>query len=102
MQHTTYQLIHADHLLIVEICLFVIINQQIPVHCQRNLDILVTVTDSLGRKFDNFSSLDFQWMVSDRSLATLEDTEDGSIQISTTSTKEGFNHVKCQFSLKYM
>ncbi|XP_052692934.1 nuclear pore membrane glycoprotein 210-like [Crassostrea angulata] len=66
----------------------------IPVHCQRNLDILVTVTDSLGRKFDNFSSLDFQWMVSDRSLATLEDTEDGSIQISTTSTKEGFNHVK--------
>ncbi|XP_062607902.1 nuclear pore membrane glycoprotein 210-like [Saccostrea cucullata] len=66
----------------------------IPVHCQRDLDILVTVTDSLGRKFDNFSSLDFQWSVSDQSLATLDNSADSSIQISTMSSKEGFNYVK--------
>ncbi|XP_022313260.2 nuclear pore membrane glycoprotein 210-like [Crassostrea virginica] len=66
----------------------------IPVHCQRELDILVTVTDSLGRKFDNFSSLDFHWSVSDQSLAILESSEDSSLQISSTSSKEGFNYIK--------
>ncbi|XP_048780768.2 nuclear pore membrane glycoprotein 210-like isoform X2 [Ostrea edulis] len=66
----------------------------IPIHCQRDLDIVVTVTDSLGRKFDNFSSLDFHWSVSDQSLATLDDSIDSSIQISTMSSKEGFNYIK--------
>ena len=65
-------------------------------HCQRDLDILVTVTDSLGRKFDNFSSLDFHWSVSDQSLAILESSEDSSLQISSTSSKEGFNYIKCE------
>ena len=36
----------------------------------RSLDILVTVTDKNGRKFDNISSLDFDWSVSDSKLAS--------------------------------
>jgi hypothetical protein len=40
---------------------------------------MITVTDSNGRKFDNFSSLVFDWSLSDPSLAFLSD----SISLST-------------------
>lgn len=33
---------------------------------------MVTVTDSLGRKFDNFSSLIIDWTVSDSSIGALQ------------------------------
>lgn len=42
-----------------------------PVHCWKDLDILVTVTDSSGRRFDNFSSLSLSWGISPSSLARL-------------------------------
>jgi hypothetical protein len=40
---------------------------------------MITVTDSNGRKFDNFSSLVFDWSLSNPSLAFLSD----SISLST-------------------
>ena len=42
-----------------------------PVHYNKDLDLLVTVTDSSGRRFDNFSSLDLSWTVSVKHLAEL-------------------------------
>lgn len=53
---------------------------QIPVHCRRDLDILITVTDSNGRKFDNFSSLVFDWTLSDQSLASFSDSIASSVE----------------------
>ncbi|GAB1602354.1 nuclear pore membrane glycoprotein 210-like isoform X1, partial [Argonauta hians] len=50
-------------------------NQVIPVHCKQNLTLLLTVTDNQGRKFDNFSSLKFDWELSDTSLASLSSGE---------------------------
>lgn len=47
-------------------------NQVVPVHCNQNLGILLTVTDNQGRKFNNFTSLKFEWTLSDSSLATLD------------------------------
>ncbi|CAI9723077.1 Hypothetical predicted protein [Octopus vulgaris] len=46
-------------------------NQVIPVHCKQDLTVLLTVTDNQGHKFDNFSSLKFDWKLSDTSLASL-------------------------------
>ena len=43
-----------------------------PIHCKKDLDILVTITDSSGRKFDNFSSLVIDWSVSSPQLADLK------------------------------
>ncbi|XP_059163994.1 nuclear pore membrane glycoprotein 210-like [Physella acuta] len=42
-----------------------------PVHCGKDLDILVSVTDSIGRRFDNISSLAIEWTVLPTSLAEL-------------------------------
>ncbi|GFN96241.1 nuclear pore membrane glycoprotein 210-like [Plakobranchus ocellatus] len=46
-------------------------NLPMPVHYNKDLDLLVTVTDSSGRRFDNFSSLDLSWTLSTSSLAEL-------------------------------
>ncbi|RUS72155.1 hypothetical protein EGW08_020082, partial [Elysia chlorotica] len=46
-------------------------NLPMPVHYNKDLDLLVTVTDSSGRRFDNFSSLDLSWTISTRRLAEL-------------------------------
>ena len=51
--------------------LMIIFSLQIPVHCERDLNLLITVTDVNGRRFDNISSLEFEWSLSDKSLATL-------------------------------
>ncbi|XP_074660511.1 nuclear pore membrane glycoprotein 210-like [Tubulanus polymorphus] len=48
-------------------------NHPIPVHSHKDLDINVLVTDSNGRRFDNFSSLAIDWKLSDNSLAMLND-----------------------------
>ncbi|XP_063400570.1 nuclear pore membrane glycoprotein 210-like [Mytilus trossulus] len=56
------------------------VSQPIPVHCRRDLDILITVTDSNGRKFDNFSSLVFDWTLSDQSLASFSDSIVSSVE----------------------
>lgn len=49
---------------------------QIPVHCQKGADLLVSVYDSKGRKFDNFSSLAVDWKISDTSLLALDTPPD--------------------------
>lgn len=60
---------------------------QIPVHCERDLNLLVTVTDANGRKFDNISSLEFVWKLSDPSLASIP--EDGELESDITVTPGG-------------
>ncbi|GFS06156.1 nuclear pore membrane glycoprotein 210-like [Elysia marginata] len=47
------------------------LNLPMPVHYNKDLDLLVTVTDSSGRRFDNFSSLDLSWTVSPPHLGEL-------------------------------
>ncbi|XP_071099780.1 nuclear pore membrane glycoprotein 210-like isoform X2 [Haliotis cracherodii] len=59
----------------------------IPIHCEYDRDILVTVTDSSGRKFDNFSSLAIDWSVSSTSLASIPTPDDLTTDI--TSTQDG-------------
>ncbi|XP_060082895.1 nuclear pore membrane glycoprotein 210-like [Ylistrum balloti] len=66
--------------------------QSVPVHCSRDLDILVTVTDSAGNKFDNFSSLEFEWTHTDHSLGSLA-LETGLMTEVTTSS-EGVTTIK--------
>ena len=44
--------------------------------------LVVTVTDSFGRKFDNFSSLVIDWTVSDSAIGELY--ADGSGSVITT------------------
>ena len=46
---------------------------QFPLYCGKDVDLLVTVVDDLGRSFDNFSSLLIDWTLSDQSLATFTD-----------------------------
>ena len=48
-------------------------SSSIPVSSAGILDLLVSVSDAQGRSFHNFSSLDFQWTISDTSLAVLPD-----------------------------
>ncbi|XP_021353376.1 nuclear pore membrane glycoprotein 210-like isoform X2 [Mizuhopecten yessoensis] len=66
--------------------------QSVPVHCSRDLDILVTVTDSAGNKFDNISSLEFEWTHTDHSLGSLA-LESGLMSEVATSS-EGVTTVK--------
>ncbi|ESO84308.1 hypothetical protein LOTGIDRAFT_236288 [Lottia gigantea] len=54
-----------------------------PVHCKKDVNIQAIVTDSSGRKFDNFSSLAIEWKLSDNQLAELEDTTDLTVDITT-------------------
>ena len=68
-------------------------SSQIPVHSYRDLDILVTVTDSNGRKFDNFSSLAFDWQISDQSLASF--ANNGEMTMALTTTELGRKIQKC-------
>ena len=42
---------------------------QVPVHSYLPLDMQVVVKDKQGRRFDNFSSLSFDWSLSDKTLA---------------------------------
>ena len=45
---------------------------RVPVLCFEDLRINVSVFDSAGRKFDNFSTLDISWDNSDSELGNLE------------------------------
>ncbi|KAL3841492.1 hypothetical protein ACJMK2_019630 [Sinanodonta woodiana] len=51
-------------------------NQPVPVHCNWDLNLVLTVTDAHGRRFDNFSSLEFDWTLSDKSLGSLQESDD--------------------------
>ncbi|KAL8601946.1 hypothetical protein ACOMHN_008438 [Nucella lapillus] len=42
-----------------------------PVHCEKDLRLQVALTDSSGRRFDNFSSLSLDWSLSDAGLASV-------------------------------
>ncbi|XP_053384665.1 nuclear pore membrane glycoprotein 210-like [Mercenaria mercenaria] len=71
-------------------------NQQIPVHCQRDLDLGVSVTDKNGRKFDNISSLEFDWSMSDGSLASLADELQTDIKVTPSGRKIIHNYMMLQ------
>ncbi|KAK3103291.1 hypothetical protein FSP39_018237 [Pinctada imbricata] len=58
-------------------------SRPVPIHCNRDLDILVFVTDSFGKKFDNFSSLDIDWSVSDQSYGSLLKADSTQLIIRT-------------------
>ena len=47
-----------------------------PVYCQKDLDLLVTITDSSGRRLDNISSLVLDWSVSAAQLVQLVHTKE--------------------------
>ncbi|KAK3608986.1 hypothetical protein CHS0354_020538 [Potamilus streckersoni] len=49
-------------------------NQPVPVDCDQDLNLVVAVTDAHGRRFDNFSSLEFDWVLSDKSLGSLQES----------------------------
>ncbi|WAR01840.1 PO210-like protein, partial [Mya arenaria] len=59
----------------------------IPVYCKKSLDILVSVTDKNGRKFDNISSLEFDWSLSDTSLASLPYDLESEVTVTLTGRK---------------
>lgn len=44
-----------------------------------SIPLSVVVTDRLGRKFDNFSSLIIEWVTSDDSRGLLELDEEGNV-----------------------
>ena len=48
---------------------FLGVSHQIPVHSYHDLHLGVIVTDSNGRRFNNFSSLAFDWELSDLTVA---------------------------------
>lgn len=48
-------------------------HRQVPFPNYRPIDLELVVKDDQGRRFDNFSSLDVHWSVSDKSLATFQD-----------------------------
>ncbi|XP_067655062.1 nuclear pore membrane glycoprotein 210-like isoform X1 [Haliotis asinina] len=56
----------------------------IPIHCEYERDILVTVTDSSGRRFDNFSSLAITWSVSSTSLASIPNPDELTTDITSS------------------
>jgi len=44
-----------------------------------SVTLSATVTDRLGRKFDNFSSLIIDWITSDNSVGTLKLDDSGNV-----------------------
>ena len=69
---------------------------QIPVHNYKDLDILVSVTDSNGRKFDNFSSLAFDWTLSNTDVAEFGTKE---MQLTTELTDTGKVIPTCKYKI---
>ncbi|XP_064601442.1 nuclear pore membrane glycoprotein 210-like [Liolophura sinensis] len=67
-------------------------SQPIPVHYHKGADLLVSVYDSKGRKFDNFSSLAVDWKISDISLLALDTPPD--VFVETTTLESGAKKVK--------
>lgn len=45
-----------------------------------DLIIVVTVTDNKGRKFDNFTSLELEWKISDHSLISISSIDQLSME----------------------
>ena len=72
---------------------------QIPVHNYKDLDILVSVTDSNGRKFDNFSSLEFDWTLSNTNVAEFGNGDE--MQLSTESTDSGKVIPTCKYKIYF-
>ncbi len=66
-----------------------------PVHNYKDLDILVSVTDSSGRKFDNFSSLAFDWTLSNPNVADFGNNQ--VMQLTTETTGLGKVIPTCTF-----
>ena len=63
-----------------------------PVHCEKDLNIEVSVTDSSGRRFDNISSLNLEWSVSNRQLASVLHPE--QLLTEVISNGEGGGNVR--------
>ena len=55
----------------------------------------MTVTDVNGRRFDNISSLEFEWKLSDQTLATFP--EDGELENDITVTPGGRKDVVSKY-----
>ncbi|XP_050414022.1 nuclear pore membrane glycoprotein 210 isoform X1 [Patella vulgata] len=62
----------------------------IPVHCKKDLDVKAIVTDSSGRKFDNFSSLAIEWKVTENGLVTIRDVNQLTIDIQQDTDGKNF------------
>lgn len=45
------------------------------------------MTDKNGRKFDNISSLEFDWSMSDGSLASLADELESDVKVTASGRK---------------
>ena len=65
-----------------------------PVHCKKDLHLQVALTDSSGRRFDNFSSLALDWSVSNNVLATVVHPE--LLYTDVIVSEDGFQSVRCE------
>ena len=65
-----------------------------PVHCEKDLHLQVALTDSSGRRFDNFSSLALDWLVSSTDLATVVHPQ--LLYTDVITIEEGLNSVRCE------
>ena len=65
-----------------------------PVHCEKDLRLQVALTDSSGRRFDNFSSLHLEWSVSNSVLAALVHPE--VLHTDVITSEEGVHSVRCK------
>ena len=65
-----------------------------PVHCEKDLHLLVALTDSSGRRFDNFSSLALEWSLSNSGLATVAHPD--LLHTDIIVSDEGLQSVRCE------
>ena len=63
-------------------------------HCEKDLHLLVALTDSSGRRFDNFSSLALEWSLSNAGLATVAHPD--LLHTDVIVSDEGPQSVRCE------
>nr|KAG5685485.1 hypothetical protein BaRGS_003378 [Batillaria attramentaria] len=69
-----------------------------PVHCEKDLRLQVALTDSSGRRFDNFSSLALEWSVSSSLLASI--LHQDTLQTEEVMSEEGVRSVRSYQTLR--
>ena len=68
---------------------------QVPVYSFLDLELLVTVADKDGRRFDNFSSLVLDWQLSDKTLAGFN-MNDEQLNMETVLLEDGGRRIQSE------
>lgn len=69
-------------------------------HCNRDLEIMVVVTDAAGRKFDNIASLEFEWDNSDTRLGSL--AVNAGVMVDQASKRSRKHHIGIQILMMFL